>query len=93
MWVLRDEEGGLGMSFVVRAALHGALITECHPERAAARALLRAGQVVHEVNGMDVAHMSGDEVTRLLRGAAWSRVCLTVSERVSVASVDAPPER
>ena len=79
--VTRDEHGGVGLGFFVNQELEGALITKVESGRPAARALLQKGQIIHQIdNKTDVATMTADEITSLLRGPPVTDVLLVISD-------------
>jgi carboxyl-terminal processing protease len=66
---------GIGAS--VDATAHGLVVVPLVGSPAA-RAGLRSGDVIVRINGRDVTTMNGDEAVALLRGAAGTRVTLSV---------------
>jgi len=76
----RDIDGGVGLSFVVMPALQGALITTVVPHLPACLAKMRAGQVVHQVNAVEIDLLHTNQITSLLQGGGGTMVMLTISD-------------
>jgi len=81
VWVTRDEHGGVGLTFYVGSEVEGAFITKVESGSPAARALLKKGHIIHQIDEFpDVANMSAEGITGLLRGPPETDVLLTISD-------------
>jgi len=81
VWVTRDEHGGVGVNFYVGSEVEGALITKVESGSPAARALLKKGHIIHQIDdNVDVANMTAEGITGLLRGRPETDVLLTISD-------------
>lgn len=87
--------GGIGAVLRHRARDGRLVLTTVPEEGGAARAGLRAGDVVVAIDGHLVASMNADDVSRLLRGEVGTRVTLRVRREGTEreASVERGPYR
>lgn len=81
VWVTRDEHGKVGLNFYVGSKVEGAFITKVEIGSPAARALLRKGHIIHKIDdNANVANMTAEGITGLLRGPPQTDVLLTISD-------------